>query len=251
MNTVEVTCPSGLRGVLREMKVKEEQLFTNRKLARAGKTLTALLDSCWLETQEAGPYTMTDGKPDWSNALSSDRTHLLIQLRIASVGDSYDFRTTCAGCRQHFNWTVKLNELDVKPVSPEGIQHVKTGEPLVISLPGGNQVKCRLLRGADEEFLSTSIKDESKTLSYHLARRIVEWNGKTHWREVLMAVEDMSSREADSLWDALDDIEGGVDTMFDIECPHCYRLQQMILPFEAGFFSNRKRFSLSPVSEDG
>lgn len=248
----DVTCPSGLRGSLRGMKVKDEQLFTDRKLVKAGRVISSILDACWLETKDPGPYMLPAGKPDWDAVLSSDRTHLLVQLRIASYGAKYDFRVTCGSCRHHFVWTVDLSQLDVKEVSDAGRQHVKTKEPLVITLPDGRQARCRLLTGKDEEFFSTlSAKDESKVLSYHLARRIVEIDGQTHWREIFQIVEELEASTADHLWNVTDELEGGVDTMFDIECPSCFRVQQVALPFEASFFSSRKRFAHSGQSENG
>jgi hypothetical protein len=119
-------------------------------------------------------------------------------------------------------------------------------------MPDGSQVKTRLLTGKDEEFFSNiQSKDESKTLTYHLARRIVEIKGQTHWREILQAIEELDAREADYLWNVTDELEGGVNTMFDIECPSCFRAQQVSLPFEAGFFSSRKRFAHLATNESG
>lgn len=249
----EVTCPSGLRGSLRGMKVKDEQLFADRKLVKAGKVISSLLDACWVETQDPGPYKMANkARPDWDSVLSADRTFLLIQLRIASYGPNYDFRVTCGSCRHHFLWKVDLSKFEVVPVSEPGRQHVKTSEPLLVNLPDGRTVKCRLLTGSDEEFFgSLGAKDEAKTLTYHLARRIVEIDGQKHWREVLQIVEELEAKDADFLWNVTDDLEGGIDTQFDIECPSCFHPQQVILPFESGFFSTRKRFAPSLESENG
>jgi len=246
----EVTCPSGLRGNLRGMKVKDEQLFTNRKLVKSGQVVGTLLRSCWAETLDPGPYGGEELV--WEDVLSADRTYLLVQLRIASYGDSYDFRVSCQSCREHFMWTVDLNKLDVKAVDDKGRSHVQTGQPVPIELRDGRIVHCRLLTGKDEQYLaSLGVKDESKILTHHLARRIAEIEGKTHFRDIVKVVEDMEARTADELMDATDDLEGGVDTMFDVECPSCGRTQQIALPFEAGFFSSRKRFARSPMNESG
>jgi len=249
----EVTCPSGFQGVFRGMKVRDEQLFSDRKLAKSGRTISALLDACWLETKEQGPYVIpTATRPDWDAMLLADRTYLIVQLRIGSYGENYDFRVTCGNCRNHFVWGVNLKELDVKPVSEAGKQHVKTGEPLLVDLPDGRKVKVKLLTGKDEEFIGKlSAKDEVKTLTYHLSRRLLEIDGKTRWEDIVKIVEDMETGVADHIWNVTDELEGGVDTSFDIECAECHRLQQVVLPFEAGFFSSRKRFALSKESASG
>jgi hypothetical protein len=249
----DVTCPSGFQGVFRGMKVRDEQLFSDRKLAKSGRVISALLDACWQETKDQGPYVIPAGtRPDWDSMLLADRTYLIVQLRIGSYGAKYDFRVTCGGCVNHFVWGVNLNELDVKPVSDAGRRHVRTGEALLVDLPDGRKIKIRLLTGKDEEFITkVAAKDEAKTMTYHLARRIISIDGKERWEDIVKVVEDMDAGVADHVWNVTDELEGGVDTSFDIECAQCHRLQQVVLPFEAGFFSSRKRFALSPESASG
>lgn len=248
---LEVTCPSGLRGVVRSMKVKDEQIFADRKIAQSGKIITRLLSACWQETLDSGPYSFGD-KPNFDDLLSSDRNHLVIQIRMASYGKEYTFATQCVRCLHKFGWGVNLDEFAVTPVSPEGLEFVKTGEPIPVELSNGDVIKCRLLNGHDEAFFANlSVKEQSKLLTYHLARKIVDFNGETHWRDILAQVEDMEASVADDLWNKMDEIEGGIDTMFEVECPACANGQEVILPFEAGFFSNRKRFARSKTNETG
>jgi hypothetical protein len=252
MPDLEITCPSGLRGTLREMKVRDEQLFANRKLAKSGKATSALLRACWQQTLDSGPYSFVGEVPDWDQVLTADRFYALIQLRIASYGEDYEFPVTCRVCRTHFRWGAKLDQLNVQKVSEQALHYVKTNEPVPIELPDGLTVKCRPLNGEDEAFFAKiGIKEEDKILTYHLARRIVEIQGKTSWREILPLVEDMPARVADRLWDATDELEGGVELMFHIECGDCGALHKMILPFDEGFFSSRKRFTGSPSPSSG
>lgn len=65
-----VTCPSGLSGMVRGMKVREERVLADRKLAKHGGQLDELLTSCWEETVEPGPYDFRD-KPIDDALLSS------------------------------------------------------------------------------------------------------------------------------------------------------------------------------------
>lgn len=248
----EITCPSGLRGVIRGLKVKDEQLFLDRKAARQGHSITNLLNSCWTETLDWGPYRPSDNGLAWLHAVSADRIFTLIQLRIKSYGGAYSFRLTCPTCGAHYPWTVDLVQLPVKPVSDVGVQAFRAGEPYVVKLPDGRQVKCRMLNGEDESFLAKQgMKEQHRTLAMHLARRIVELDGKTKFRDILALVEDMEANMADALWNETDEAEGGVDTSFDVECPECSNLQRVVLPFDAGFLSNRKQSISLPVEETG
>jgi hypothetical protein len=250
---IEVTCPSGLQGRLRGMKVKDEQLFADRKLVQSGRVISEILKACWLETLDPGPYAFQNATPVFENLLAADRTYLLIQLRVASYGPDYEFRVTCSSCRKIYGWGINLEkDIDVIPVSPRGLDSVKSGEPVLLELTDGRKIKCRLLTGEDERFLSTlGVKDESKALTFHLARRIVAIDGKDRFNDVVEVVQDMEAIVADKLWDETDTLEGGVETSFDVECPSCGNVQQALLPFEAGFFSSRKRFAHSKTSETG
>lgn len=244
LGTIEVHCPSGLRGTMRGMKTKDEELFADRNLVRNGKVISELLKACWQTTVDAGPYNMESmgGSLYWPKVTQADRTYLLIQLRTASYGPDFEFRVTCNRCGHHYGWGIKLDELDVYDTEEAGITALQTGEPYVVEVYG-ESVKCRLSDGEDEEFLSgIDGKDERKILTYTLARRIVEIEGHTHWKDILAYVEDMPARVADDLWNRTDDAEGGIDTMFDVECPKCRNVQSVNLPFGEGFFSTRKRF---------
>lgn len=61
-----ITCPSGLSGRIRGMKVREERILADRKLAKIGGQVDELLSACWEETLDAGPF-------DFGNTTAFDR----------------------------------------------------------------------------------------------------------------------------------------------------------------------------------
>lgn len=251
MSSIEVSCPSGLRLRMRGMKVKDEQLFANRKLAQSGRLISELLRVCFEEVLDMGPYSF-DGPPIWDQLLASDRTYALIQVRIASYGSDYEFRVTCDACRHVYGWGVDLDDLDVIPVSEQGIEHVRSGQPIPVELCDGSTVMCRLSTGEDEAYLAgLGAKDEHKILTYSLARRITTLNGKDRFKSIVGELEELPAKVGDDLWNKTDDLEGGVETSFDVECPRCGSDQQVSLPFEAGFFSTKRRFARSKTKSNG
>jgi len=42
------------------MKVREERVLADRKLAKSGGQIDELLAACWEKTLDAGPYTLGD-----------------------------------------------------------------------------------------------------------------------------------------------------------------------------------------------
>lgn len=64
-----IACPSGLTGRVRKMKVAEARNFSSRKLAQNGDPIGHLLQACWEETIDPGPYQTTDSGIDWDKVL--------------------------------------------------------------------------------------------------------------------------------------------------------------------------------------
>lgn len=64
-----ITCPSGLSGSIRGLKVCEERFLADRKLAKAGSVVDELLRACWEETTDPGPYDFGGAKIDWDRVL--------------------------------------------------------------------------------------------------------------------------------------------------------------------------------------
>ena len=68
-----ITCPSGLVGVIRGMRSREERILADRQLMKSGGQMDRLLDACWEETVDAGPYDFAEGAVDWGKVLQGDR----------------------------------------------------------------------------------------------------------------------------------------------------------------------------------
>ena len=71
-----ITCPSGLSGRVRGMKVCEERVLADCKLAKSGGQIDELLGSCWEETLDPGPCAFGEGgKVDWDKVPPSTGVH--------------------------------------------------------------------------------------------------------------------------------------------------------------------------------
>ena len=116
-----ITCPSGLTDRIRGMKVREERVLADRKLAKSGGQVDALLGACWEETLEPGPYDFGDKDIDWGAVLQGDRFFALLQVRALTYGPTYAFALGCQneGCRARFEWELDLTELPVRPLTDE------------------------------------------------------------------------------------------------------------------------------------
>ena len=235
----DILCPSGLAGRIRGLVVREERVLADRKLARRGEQIDTLLSACWEETHETGPYDFGGGDPDWGKVLQGDRFYALIQVRVATYGPEYSFAVQCesAACRARIEWELHLDELPVKGLSPESRNLFVSGNRFETVLPDAKKtVVFRLLTGADERKLARRREaSQEAALSSMLAARIVDVEG-VEGLERKRFLEELTFADADFLMDEFDRVDCGVDTTIEVECPECFGLQEVELPFDQGFF---------------
>ena len=239
-----ITCPSGLTGRIRGMKVREERILADRKLAKSGDQVDRLLAACWEETLDPGPYDFGGKDIDWDMVLQGDRFYVLLQLRALTYGPGYAFSVGCQSpaCRSRIDWELDLVDLPVRPLPEDSRQALVAGNRFGTTLPdSGLKVWFRLLTGADERKLPQLRKQAGdRILSAMLALRVVEIEG-VEPRRKLQTIEDLSLRDADFLVDEFDRVDCGVETGIEIECPDCGVVQELELPFERTFFMPGKQ----------
>jgi len=240
-----IICPSGLSGEIRGLKGKEGKLLADRTAARAGSTFEKLLSGCWLETHEPGVYELPEGAPlDWAKVLVADRFYTLLQIRSLTFGDEYAFSVQCkhAGCRERFEWELSLKDLPVRPLSEEARAAFKAGNRFETKLPrDGRRVWFRLMTGADEARAAAALKaGRDGMLLTAIALRIVEIEGVAD-KERRAFLDEMEMADATALLDRFEEADGGVETTIEVECPSCFGVQEVELPFERGFFLPRAK----------
>lgn len=239
-----IECPSGLAGEIRGLKVKEFNILADRRLAKGGGQIDAILNSCWTQTVDPGPYDFGDEPVDWEKVLQGDRFYALLKIRALSLGRTYPFGVTCQNesCRHRFEWEVDLDDLPVRSLTDESRERFQDGNCFETRLPGsGKRVWYRLSIGADERrFAKVRQTNRDRLWSAMLALRIVEIEGVKD-SERRRFLEDLEVADAEFLRSEFDRVDCGVDTTIEIECPECLTLQDIDLPFDQRFFLGTQR----------
>jgi hypothetical protein len=222
------------------MKVREERILADRKLAKHGGQMDELLSSCWEETLDPGPYALADGaKLDWGKVLQGDRFFALLMVRALTYGAQYAFGVGCKNdaCRARIEWEVDLTKLPVRQLSDESRAAFAAANRFATTLPdAGRRVTFKLLTGEDErELPALQRATPDRVLSAVLTFRVLEVEG-VDAKGKRQFLEDLSMRDADFLVDEFDRVDCGVDTTIEIECPECLQTQEVELPFDRGFF---------------
>lgn len=236
-----IVCPSGLSGEIRGLKGKEAKLLSDRAAARAGSTFDKVLAGCWLETSDAGIYSFADGQPDWSKVLVGDRFYALLQIRALTFGAAYGFGVQCSAqsCRERFEWEIDLGALPVKRLPDLSKEALRAGNRFETTLAEGRKVWFKLLMGADEVRASKGIRTSTDgALLAAVNLRILEIEGVAD-KARRAFLEDLELGELAALLDRFDDADGGVETTIEVECPHCFDVQEIDLPFGRDFFLPR------------
>lgn len=238
----DVDCPSGLTGVLRGLKGKEMRLLTDKRKAKSGELFDDLIQACWLQVTNPGPYRLdAKGMPTWLDVLSGDRFYVLVQLRVATYpGEPYTFPVQCGApaCGEAFQWEVPLEDLEVKRLPEESLRRFKEGIPFETQLDGAT-IKFELGTGRHERRGSRFARGAGTDLMRIMSQRIISIEGVDK-KDIVDWLEDRELSEHRDLLVEMDKVDCGVKTSIEVVCPECGNVQPVDLPFGPAFFMPRK-----------
>jgi hypothetical protein len=233
----EITCPSGLKGTIRKMKVHEARAFANQRKAKGDPT-GKLLRACWEETEDPGPYEFLDGRVDWDKVLLGDRMYAFMAIRIETHGPEYAFMVNCQerDCRRRIEWELNLDELPIRNLTEENKAIFINGNRFETTLPEAEtRIVFRMLLGEDEVQLARLRQRSTEIDLFDLIGfRVVEIEDVSP-KDKRKFIDDLSVADADFMIDEFDRVDCGVNTAIDIECPVCGAVQEIELPFGSTF----------------
>jgi hypothetical protein len=198
---------------------------------------------------DAGPYKFDNGRPDWAQVLMCDRFWALLMQRAATYGDEYAFTIQCRDrqlCGKRIQWECNISELPFKKLPEESRAKIADGDnsfqaELQHGEYAGNVVNFHLQTGHHEKRSAQLMSgQDTRVVVAALATRIDSIEGVEKGK-LVRVLDDMEMSDLMGLMDQFDDVDGGVDTTIEIECPHCGLLQDVDLPFGQDFFLPRRR----------
>jgi hypothetical protein len=253
---IELECPSGLVVLARGVKGKDLDGLRDRRKVASGEAISSLLDDCTLEVRERSIYGKLPNFT-WADTLVGDRTFAVIGLRQITAGPTYDFRVRCQDreCREMIDWTIELNELPIKRLSPESAERFQAGnvfettldgKVIKFSLPTGRSqtklvkyaatldAQARQKRDNGEESNGASSQEGRALLG--LAGKIVSVQDVTN---VMTWLGELDLKDIGDLSRTMDKVDCGVETGIMVECAGprgCGLRQEVELPLDSKFF---------------
>lgn len=227
---MNVECPSGREVDLRKMKLSDEDIITNVRLAKEGTNIDVLLERVTGLSQD-----------ELDEMLIGDRVFLLIELRRISRGDLFYPRVTCPVCENRYEEEIDLSKLEIRKLDQELFDEEFKFE---LTLPVcGEKLIARLLKGAEEKHLRKIRKNHpDKLMSYLMMLRTESIEGKTvknvEW------FRELDTEDSDYFREEYDKRDCGVETTVEASCRNssCRAVYDLEIPFDATFFlQTRKR----------
>jgi len=214
---------------MKYLTAREEDLLSDKKLLKRGVVIDKVLQSL-----------IVDKTIKVSSLLIGDKNAMLVAARIGGYGSEYKAVISCPHCTVSSEYTFDLSELEVLygsdvEISDEGtftVQLPKTGFPVV----------CRLLTGADEEWLakSTKMKEDkglpTSDLLDQMLSFIVSVNGVTDQGEIRKFLGVMPAMDSKELRKVYKKTVPNVVMKQHFTCPECDASQEVDVPFGTEFF---------------
>lgn len=241
---MEITTPSGLRGEFRKLKGHETNALADRKAAAKGLTFDRVLSGIWTKTTDPGPYQrlkveVGEGPVPWGKILVCDRFYVLALARIATYGPEFVFKLKCQDqtCDKAFSWEINL-ETDVRVLDlPEkSREKIAVGDNRFETAIEGRAIAFKLMTGDDER--NTGLRAEesaSELMTLALSSRIIEVEGLNRG-QIEAWINELDAPVQFDLLDKFEAVDGGFDNRIEVECPRCFQVFEVPVPFAGAAF---------------
>lgn len=198
---------------IREISGHEEDMLAAQQIPSSQK-ITNLLVGC--VTQIGSVTEKSRIGRIIPELLVGDRVFLIFAIRRVTLGNELPVREKCPDCKKQTLFMVDLEEdLSTKPMKDPRRRIFD------VTLPSGKTARFRASTGADEAKLAKVVKrhkKESDGLSQSILMRLELLGDET---PTLQMVKSLGMGDRHFLRAQFQEVEGGVDTTLELECPMC------------------------------
>lgn len=213
---------------VREITGNEEDMLASRQVHSSQK-ISQLLSGCVTRLGNVVDKGLIAGMVQ--HLTVGDRVFLVFAIRRITLGDELPVREKCPECGIKTLFMVDLGEdLAPKPM-PNPKKRIYD-----IDLPSGKTARFRVFTGLDEANLAKLVKRQehkSDALSQSILMQL-EMLGDE--KPTLKMVKSLGMRDRNFLRAQFREVEGGVNTTLELECPACGNEWEKELDLSAASF---------------
>ena len=218
----------------KHMTAKEEDILTSKTLLKKGVAIDKVIQN-----------VIVDKSIDPDSLLVGDRNALIIGLRAASYGNTYETNLVCPACESKVTYSFDLNNLNTyHGDDTEALDIVDRQDgTFEVELPATKLTAVfKLLTGREEKQYLKSIEDGSKNkngenlVSQQLMAMLVSVNGDDRLETRRYVSQNLPSMDSKHLRMAYKFANPNVDLQQQFECSSCGHEDQLEVPLNADFF---------------
>ena len=214
---------------VREITGYEEDMLASDKIPNSQK-ITLLLTGCIVRFGVVTDATRIGRMVQ--NLTTGDKTFLVFAIRRVTLGDELPIRERCPSCGVSTLFIVDLKEELQAKVMPDRRKRV-----FDVVLPSGKTARFRVSSGTDESRLAR-MRGKKKNLdgpSQAILMRLELLNDEP---PTLKMVKSLGMSDRRYLMKKFLEVEGGIDTTLELDCPACgYDWKKDLDMKTASFFS--------------
>ena len=246
----DIVCPSGLTGRVRGLAGQEYKVFANKEVVAGSRIFDRVMTSCWVDTfsvpdlYKKNGALRQDGTLDWGRVLTCDRFYALSQGYTAGdpLGGSYSATRQCVNSRCRHVFKVEVDpytDFETLDIDPAVMKALEEASPLEQDI-GNDRMFYQLITG---DAVPRRKQPAAEVGLSRLAARIAKVersDGRTiQGAGVVTWLRRLSVRDWQDVLDAVDDIEGGLDTTVEITCPECFQRWDQYVPYPNRMYDPR------------
>jgi hypothetical protein len=251
---MEITCPSGLKLDVRPWN-NNDQL----ELIDANNVILRMAEIATLKCIDPGPYSFNaESRPAWSEVSIADMTAANVLIRGITDTGEYDIDRQCSNpsCRIVQGLTIDCKDVHIFPATEEGIQHLRTGAPILkrirTATAGEVELAIRILRGSHMGELDRYQKQDRRTglkaqtcLAIQSIRFLEAKDAKGEPRKEMASPKAIMEFWSGETWsitdlvrDTIEEAEGGPDLIVEWACKEfgCKKEQHTTVPLDPAFY---------------
>ena len=246
---MKIECPSGLTLDARAWNLGDQNQLMDTKQNEAGLLPLRMLEVATQGCVHPGPYPFKEGGPVNFHKVSIADIVTANYLIRKKTRPQYDFRVPCQYCGKLTARTIDMNEVEVFEASGEGIEHLRTGVPIIIKIPEEDPMailELKILRGASlPELARYQDKTPEQMLELQACMSVDKIIPQEASAELLLSLGTIREYWRAQSWDFGDEVrvsidvaEGGVDSTFEFRCENqgCRKEQLGTVPLDTEFY---------------